>query len=156
KLISIYAYGEHSPPPSVRVDPQVVVSVATSMTVGGYTTDALIDGWRKQGAQIGVREYYGVYPWDRDLPGQSRTTYPAYMKRSIPHLYQQGARFLTAESSDNWGAAGLSYYLMARLLWDPREADKTEALVNDFLDRAFGPARKPMAEFYQLIDTVNR
>lgn len=156
KRIGIYAYGEHAPPPRLRVDRQIVVNVATSMTVGDYTTDQLIDGWRRQGAQIGIREYYGVYPWDRDLPGRCHMADLEYLKKSIPHFYQKGARFLTAESSDNWGVAGLGYYLTARLLWDVREADRVEALANDFLDKAFGQARQPMAEFYRLIDAASR
>src|SRR5262249_11207046 len=61
-------------------------------------------------------------------------------------------RFLIAESSDSWGVTGLGYYLTARLLWDVREEDRVAALVDDFLDKAFGPARKPVAEFYRLID----
>lgn len=156
KLLSIYAYAEHSPPPNIRVDSQIVTNVATSMTMGGFSTDQLIEGWHKQGAQLGIREYYGVYPWDQDLPGGCRMADLGYLKKSIPRFYRQGARFMTAESSDNWGVAGLGYYLTARLLWDVREADKVEALAADFLDKAFGPARKPMAEFYRLIDASSK
>jgi hypothetical protein len=156
RLISIYAYGEHSPPPRVRADSQLVVNIATSMTVGDFTTDQLIDGWRKQGAQLGIREYYGVYPWDFDLPGKAHMADVEYLKKSIPRFHKQGARFLIAESSDSWGVTGLGYYLTARLLWDVREADRVSALVDDFLDKAFGPARKPIAEFYRLIDARSR
>lgn len=156
KLISIYAYAEHAAPPHIKVDPQVVVNVATCMTLGNFTTDELIDGWRKQGAQIGIREYYGVYPWDRDLPGQPRMADRRLLKESIMRFYQKGARFLVAESSDDWGVTGLGYYLTARMLWDVREADRINALTDDFLDKAFGRARKPMAEFYRLIDAACR
>jgi hypothetical protein len=154
KWISIYAYAAHAPPPHVQVDAQVVVNVATCMTTGGYTTDELIDGWRKQGAQLGIREYYGVYPWDRDLPGQPRAADLGLLAESTRHFHRQGARFLCAESSDNWGVAGPGYYLLARLLWDLREADRVAALRDDFLDKAFGSARKPMAEFYRHIDAA--
>jgi hypothetical protein len=152
KLISIYTYADHSPPPRVRVDPQIVANVATAMTVGGHSTEELIDGWRKQGARLGIREYFGVYPWDFDLPGKAHMADLGYLKKSIPEFHRQGARFLSAESSDSWGVTGLGYYLTARLLWNVAEAERMEALVEDFLDRAFGPARKPMAEFYRLID----
>ena len=63
-----------------------------------------------------------------------------------------GARFLTAESGDNWGPNGLGYYVAARLLWDIRESDRVDETVNDFLDKSFGAARAPMAKFYELID----
>lgn len=154
KLISTYAYAEHAPPPTIKVNPLVVVCVATAMTSGDYSTDELVDGWRKQGARLGIREYYGVFPWDHDLPGKCRLADLEYLRQSIPRFYQQGARFLIAESSDNWGVAGLGYYLMARMLWDVREANRVEALKDDFLDKAFGSARKPMAEFYRLIDAA--
>jgi hypothetical protein len=156
KLIGVYAYGEHSPPPHVRVDPQVVVNVATSMTIGDFTTDRLIDGWRRQGAQIGIREYHGVYPWDRDLPGKANLANLAYTRESTRRFYDKGARFLTSESSNSWAVTGLGYYLAARMLWDVRETSRVEALTDDFFDKAFGPARKPMAEFYRLIDAASQ
>lgn len=152
KLIGVYAYAEHAVPPRIRVDPMVVVNVATAMTMGDYTTDELVDGWHQAGARIGVRDYYGVFPWDFDLPGRLRMADLAYIKKSIPHYYERGARFMTAESSDSWGVGGLGYYLTARLLWDVREAARVEELTNDFLDKSFGRARETMAEFYRLID----
>lgn len=155
KLISIYAYAEHAPPPTIQVDPQVVVNVATTLTLGNYTTDEIIDGWRKQGAQIGIREYYGVYPWDRDLPGQPRMANLRLLQESTAHFYREGARYLVAESSDCWGVTGLGYYVTARMLWDVGETDRVDELTDDFLDKAFGQARGPMAEFYRLIDAAS-
>lgn len=156
KYVGMYAYSQHSPPPSIKVHPRVVINVATSFITGGYTVDQLLDGWQKQGATVGIREYYSVHPWDRDLPGRARGANPNYLKTTIPHFHAKGARFLSAESSDNWGCNGLGYYLAARILWDLREADRIDALKADFLDKAFGPARGPMAEFYRRIDAANR
>jgi hypothetical protein len=130
--------------------------VATSFITGGHTVDKLLHGWRKQGATLGIREYYSVNTWDRDLPGAARGGRLAYLRQTIPHFHSEGARFLSAESSDNWGPNGLGYYLAARMLWDVGEAERLEPLVADFLDRAFGPAREPMAKFYQLLDGDKR
>lgn len=156
KLISIYAYAAHASPPSIKVDSQVVVNVATCMTLGNETTDEIIDGWRKQGATIGIREYYGCYPWDRDLPGQARMADLKLIQNTIPHFHERGARFMVAESSDAWGVTGLGYYLTARLLWDVKETHQIDALKADFFDKAFGPARQTMTEFYRLIDASSR
>jgi hypothetical protein len=43
-------------------------------------------------------------------------------------------------------------------MWDVNEAGRVDELIDDFLDRAFGPAREPMREFYRLIalDTQRR
>jgi hypothetical protein len=151
-LVGMYAYNYHSPPPHIRAHPQVVISVATAFLKGGHTLDELIAGWSAQGARLGIREYYSVNTWDRDLPGAARGGNLDYLRRTIPAFHAQGARFLSAESSDNWGPNGLGYYLAARLLWNPQEATQADALVEDFLARAFGPAREPMREFYRQLD----
>jgi hypothetical protein len=152
KLVGIYAYNFHSPPPSIKVHPNVIVSVATAFIKGGMTVDEIMDGWRKQGATLGVREYYSVNTWDRDQPGHARGGNLAYLARTIPEFHQKGARFLSAESSDNWGPNGLGYYLAARMMWDVREANNLDKLVEDFLARCFGPVKEPMREFYNQLD----
>ena len=156
KYVGMYAYSQHSPPPGIRVHPNVIISVATGFIRGGYTVDQLIEGWARQGATLGIREYYNVNVWERDLPGKPRAANTAYLARTIPHFHALGARFLSAESGDAWGPCGLGYYLAARMLWDVGEAERAEALIDDFLTRAFGPAREPMAEFYRLIDGASR
>ncbi len=156
KYVGMYAYNYHSPPPSILVHPNVIISVATAFIKGGYSLDELIAGWSKQGATIGMREYYAVFPWDHDLPGQARGSDLDYLRRTIPEFHAKGARFLSAESSDNWGANGLGYYVASRILWDLDEAENVDRIVDDFLTRAFGPAKKPMTRFYELINGSNK
>jgi len=151
RLVGMYAYSEHSPPPSIKAHPNVVISVATGFIRGGFTVDQLMGGWGKQVRMLGVREYYSVNPWDRDLPGAARGGRLNYLKQTIPHFQAKGARFLSAESSDNWGPNGLGYFVAARLMWDPKEAGNVETLVAEFLDNCFGPAKRPMAEFYRML-----
>jgi len=156
KLVGMYAYNEHSPPPSIPAHPAVVISVATGFIKGGFTMDQLLDGWSKRATTLGIREYYSVHTWDRDLPGAARGGNVEYLRRTIPHFHEQSARYLSAESSDNWGPNGLGYYLAARMLWDVREAQRTDALTAEFLEKCFGPAREPMAKFYALLDGAKR
>lgn len=155
-LVGMYAYNFHSPPPAIRVHSNVVISVACGFIKGGYTVEQLIGGWAGQGATLGIREYFSVNTWDRDLPGKARPTRLEYLARTIPQFHAMGARFYSAESSDNWGPNGLGYYLASRILWDTNEAGRVDAIVDDFLSRAFGPARGPMAKFYQAISGTNR
>ncbi|NOY80103.1 MAG: DUF4838 domain-containing protein [Kiritimatiellaeota bacterium] len=152
RFVGMYAYNFHSPPPNIRAAPNVVVSVATAFLKGGLTLDEIIEGWSRQGAMLGIREYYSVNTWDRDLPGQSRGANPDYLARTIPAFHRQGARFLSAESGDCWGPNGLGHYLAARFLWNVDEAGKIEALKEDFFRRAFGAAATPMKEFYAQLD----
>ncbi|MHC4401531.1 MAG: DUF4838 domain-containing protein [Planctomycetota bacterium] len=152
KLVGMYAYNYHSPPPTIEPHPQVVVSVATAFLKGGLTLDEIIDGWSERGTTLGIREYYSVNTWDRDMPAATRGSNLDYLKRTIPQFHGRGARFMSAESSDNWGPNGLGYYLAARMLWDVDEAQRVDDLVDDFLSRSFGPAKEPMVEFYGQLD----
>jgi hypothetical protein len=151
RLVGMYAYSQHSPPPSIKAHPNVVISTATAFITGGFTIDQLMDGWSKKASTLGIREYYSVNTWDRDLPGSARGGRLDYLKRTIPHFHEKGARFLSAESSDNWGPNGLGYFAAARMMWNVKEADKVDALVAEFLENCFGPAKEPMAEFYKML-----
>lgn len=151
-LVGMYAYNYHSPAPNISAHPQVIIGVATAFIKGGQTLDDLLQGWSAKARMIGIREYYSIHPWDHDLPGAARAANPAYLARTIPEFHAKGARFMSAESSDNWGPNGLGFYLAARMLWDVAEAKQVAELTDDFLARAFGPAKEPMREFYRQID----
>ncbi|HPP08082.1 MAG TPA: DUF4838 domain-containing protein [bacterium] len=156
KYVGMYAYNMHSPPPNIRVHPNVIISVATAFIRGGYTVDQLIEGWAKKGATIGIREYYGVNVWDRDLPGSPKASGVNSLAKSIADFHSKGARFLSAESSDNWGPNGLGYYVASRVLWDVDEVKRVDELKKDFFEKMFGPAKDKMEEFYHLIDRDNK
>ncbi|HBL47822.1 DUF4838 domain-containing protein [Gimesia sp.] len=152
RYVGMYAYAYHSPPPAIKVHPNVIISVATGFLRGGNTLDEIINGWSKQGARIGIREYYSVYTWDHDMPGLARGSRIDYLKSTIPRFHQQGAQYMSAESSDNWGPNGLGYYLAARMLWNLDEAQKTDQLTDDFLTLCFNKAKAPMTQFYEQLD----
>lgn len=155
KYVGIYAYNMHSPPPSIKVHPNVVISVATAFMKGGYTLNDIIEGWSSKGAILGIREYLSVNTWDRDLPGKSHGSNIDYIKKNIPYFYSKGARFYSSESGDNWGCNGLGYYIASRLLWDTSQAENVDEIIDDFLTRSFGPTKEPMSKFYKLIDGSN-
>jgi hypothetical protein len=150
KLIGMYAYNMHSPPPSIKVHPQVVINVATAFIKEGWTVDQLIDGWNKQGATIGIREYYYAGP----QPGVGRGTDSEYLERMTGHFYRSGAHHMTAEASDAWAPGGLEYYIAANRMWDTK-AD-VGALKDDFFRNAFSGAETEMRQFYQLLDGSKR
>ena len=153
KIIGIYAYNMHSPPPTnVQVDPHVVASIATAFISGGFTVDQLLAGWQAKGATDGIREYYCINPWDRNLPGAAYASNLDYLQQTIPHYYSKGARFMSAESGDCWGAAGLGYYFASRLLWNVGDAKNHKAITADFFEKAFGAAKEPMMAYYSHLD----
>ncbi len=153
KFVGMYGYSHHSPPPQIDVHPNVIVSLATAYIRGGYTFEDMLDGWSKRANMIGIREYYGLWEWQYSLPGSGpNAANTEYLRETIPYFHSRGARFINAESNDTWGGYGLGYYLAARMLWDVDEARSMDDLIEDFLEKAFGAAKGPMAEFYALID----
>lgn len=155
KYVGMYAYNEHSPPPKIKADPHVIVSVTTAFLRGGYTFDQIIEGWQAQGATTGVYDYLSVVAWDWNLPRGGKAGRIAAVQSSLPRYHQQGARFYDAESGDCWGPCGLGYFLASRLMWDVDEAERTDEIVDDFLARSFLSAQEPMREFYRLINQDN-
>ena len=153
KKIGFYAYNFHSPPPTIKVHPNVVVSIATAFIKGGFSVEQLVAGWQKQGATLGIREYYSIITWDGDLPARARASQLDYLQKTIPQFHAQGARFLTAESSDNWGPNGLGYYAASRFLWNTKEAAHADEIRDEFLTKSFGAAKPVMTEFYRVLTT---
>lgn len=152
KYVGMYAYNRHCPPPSIAVDPHVIISSTTAFITGGFTQDQIVEGWKAKGATIGIYDYYSVVDWDWNLPRRAKASRPQQIAESIRSFYGQGARFYDCESGDCWGPCGLGYYLAARVMWDIAEADRVQEMTEDFLTRAFGPAREPMGDFYQLLN----
>ena len=152
KYVGMYAYNRHCPPPSIAVDPHVIVSSTTAFITGGFTQEQIIDGWQAKGATIGIYDYYSVVNWDWNLPGRAKAARPHNAADSIRYFYNKGARFYDCESGDCWGPCGLGYYIAARVMWDIEEADQVKDLTEDFLTRAFGPANEPMRDYYDLLN----
>ncbi|MES2570459.1 MAG: DUF4838 domain-containing protein, partial [Verrucomicrobiota bacterium] len=151
KYVGLYAYNQHCAPPRLEVHPKVIPSATTAFLTGGFTFEQVIRGWQARGATMGVYDYLSVVDWDWNLPRGGAASRPRRTADLIAQVHGFGARFYDAESGDCWGPCGLGYYVASRVLWDVREAQNVDAIVADFLEKAFGAARKPMGEFYSLI-----
>jgi hypothetical protein len=156
RLVGMYAYNYHSSPPSIDVRPNVCIVAATAFIKDGRTIDEIVSGWSEKGATIGIREYYSVNTWDRDLPGAARGSNLEYLATSIPKFHRQGARFMNSESSDNWGCNGPGYYFASHALWDLRASEQRDIIVDDFLNLSFGAASGTMRDYYELIGGENK
>lgn len=154
KYVGTYAYNYHSPPPTVKVHPNVVVSLATAFIKGDQTFDEILTGWSKKADLIGIREYYGLPVWHQSMPGTGKAGRPLSLAETIRAQHAAGARFINAESDDAWGPNGLGYYLASRLLWDVDTP--VDAVIDDFLSNGFGEAQEPMREFYDFIGSGPR
>ncbi len=150
KYVGIYAYNQHAAPPKQKVHPNLIPSATTAFIGGGFSFDQVVSGWQKQGATMGVYDYLSVVDWDWNLPRGGAAARLKHITEFLPKIHKMGARFYDAESGDCWGPCGLGYYVASRVLWDVNDGKRGQAIVDDFLSKAFGTAEKPMREFYHL------
>ena len=150
KKVALYAYNRHSPPPSVKVDRDVVVMVATQFLKDGWSAEALMSEWGRR-AVIGVREYYFNR---RGAPGAGGAANVPYLSASVPKYHSLGAQYVTAETSDSWAAGLVGLNVAAELMWNVK-AD-FEAVKADVVGSAFPSAKGEMREFFDLIDGERR
>jgi hypothetical protein len=161
RFVGMYAYNQHAEPPTVAVHPNVVVFAANGFLPAGRSVLDILRGWRAMGQReggtlLGVREYYSVNTWDRDLPGKARATSPGAVAESLSTYYSLGARFFITEAGDGWGPHGLAYWTAAASLWTADQPADAESYLRDFLSHAFGGAATPMREFYAYLDKKNQ
>ncbi len=155
KYVGIYAYNHHSAPPNIEVHPNVVVSVATSFVHASFSVEELVRKWSRQGAMIGIRDYYDTFVWHQGLPPSGKGGNLNYLLDRVPFFHINGARLMNANSVDSWPINGLGYYVSANLLWDISLTDQVEDIIEDFLEKAFGEAKEPMRNFYELVGRGN-
>lgn len=144
--VGCMAYSAYSQPPSFKLHPNVFVQVTTAYRRTDLTLAEQLAGFKKAGSRAGIREYFSVYQWDWDAKPPKGKLSPAKIGEQMKHYSELGVESINAESSNNWGPRGLSYYLAAQLMWDVKV--DTRALARDFFDTAFGPAAKPMERYY--------
>lgn len=146
-LIGCYAYSAYAHPPSFDLHPAVYVQVASAFRRTPLSLEEQLREFGAKTPHLGIREYFGVYQWDWDLPDPGNLE-PETLARTLRSYRSSGVTAVNAEASCNWGPRGLGYYLAAQLLWDI-DADPS-AILRDFYDLAFGPAALPMQRYYAL------
>lgn len=159
RYVGMYAYFQHQAAPK-HIEPHanVIVSFATRFLFTGRTVEALMETWRQSGLRLmGIREYYGCHYFDYGLPRLSvQGASLGYIRDSIPEYYRNGARFFTAESTNDWGMLGLGHFIATRLLWDIDDAGRVDAYSDEFVENMFGSAVQPMTEFFDILNGENR
>ncbi|MCS7239432.1 MAG: DUF4838 domain-containing protein [Thermoguttaceae bacterium] len=147
KWVGLYAYAGHSDPPRFPLEPNVYVKVTTGFRYTKLSFEEQVARFRQLGSRVGVYDYFSVYPWDWDLPGVAKAGRPRELAAAIKHYAQLGLFTYDAESSCNWGPNGPGYWLAAQLMWDP--SIEAGCLLDEFCQKAFGPAASPMRRLYE-------
>lgn len=108
----------------------------------------ILDEWLELSPHLFVYEYYSIggmgranLPWP--LVHTMRTDIPYYRDRGVEGFYTQ-------LSADLWHRLGLNYYLAAKLCWN---ADlDVDALLDDYFEKFYGPAGKPMKDYFMAME----
>jgi hypothetical protein len=145
KLIAMYGYAGTSIPPNIKARDNVIIFIATAFNRAGF--EKSLEGWSQKAKHLGIRDYYNVIIWNRDMPRWQIDK----MRQRIPYYYQRGAIAMNAESGNQWAPEGLNYYIASKLLWDT-EAD-VDALLEDFYIRCWGKAAPVMKRYYERFKT---
>ena len=146
KYVGLYAYAHHADPPSFALEPNVYVQITTGFRYTKLSWEDQIRAFRQRGAQVGVYDYFSVYPWDWDLPGAAKAGRFFELAQAIREYHRLGLSTYDAESSCNWGPNGPGYWMAAHLMWNPRL--DAQSLFEDFCTKAFGEAADPMRRLY--------
>jgi hypothetical protein len=160
KRVAMLAYSDTSPAPTVPVDPEVIVVVATAYMPGGLSVQDVYDGYRLQGAKLlGSYDYLSVFPLDHNVTGVSKVSRPSYWPSAVAESLALGSpdlRFYVGESSDATTVVdGLGFWVLARLFYAPQESDlagQVQTLLDDFFTKAFGDLGADMRSFYEMVD----
>jgi hypothetical protein len=107
---------------------------------------AMLEKWSKvmQGRLVIYDYDQSMLVW-RDLPNPSHQAF----RRDVKHYQRVGILGVDTESRGATATTLTNLYLRGQLLWDP--AADTDALLAEFYQRFYGPAAKPMADYWNTV-----
>lgn len=143
KMVSMYAYINHSTPPvRTPVSPYVVIFFTTSVYCGGHGIgDAHCASRMRMKADLAewARVCPNVYIYEYDpVPGNVELPWPLYgaRTREMPVYRAMGIQGISMESHCSWATLSPNHWVSARGLWD---ADlSVETLLQDYCRGFFG------------------
>jgi len=150
KFIGCFAYWGVEPVPAriPRLEPNVFVGITQDCSQH-FDTEyrdkdyAFLADWQKVASHVGKYDYYG-------LGAIAPRYYPRLIAEDIKHSKAIGLEGFHAEAFPQWAVFGPQIYLAARLQWDP--SLDTDALLDEYFDKLYGPAGHEMAAFYQVLE----
>jgi hypothetical protein len=154
RMVGHLAYFMHADPPSFDLEPNLFVDLGTRMDHGSYPIEDLLEIWATKAPNAGIRDYLSTFVWGQDRIRDPEAYAPAASAPGLAELFRKyydlGYRYFRGESALNFAIYGPGYYTGFRTLWDTSSDEM--ALMEDYLEKAFGPAKEPMRKFYELMD----
>jgi len=146
-LLTTYAYANvRQAPPSIRIEPNVVVTIVTKSyrwvsPVWAQQEKALLQAWSDTGAKWMVHDwsFSGVSP--REYTRQFALFYQWAEKNGVFGSYTEWS------VGEAWYLDGPKYWIMRQLLSDPHQ--DVDALWKQYCDDMYGPASETMYRFFQ-------
>ncbi len=143
--IGLYAYNFHANPPLLKLESNIVVLIATTMSQSKFRLNELIGLWQKKGVSLGIRDYLGVIAWDWDMPGKPNGAKISYVNK-IKEFYAAGSKYYSAETNNGWISRGLGHYIAASLLMNINS--DINQLEHEFYVNMFGKANQHMKKMF--------
>ncbi|HVF11382.1 MAG TPA: DUF4838 domain-containing protein [Abditibacteriaceae bacterium] len=138
--VNLYAYADHSAPPSFALEPNVYVTIIPyGFNYSGLQPDEFIRAWGHKTPRLSLYDYWSIPDWTWDQPSFNYLETP---KDKIGFWHANRVEGFASESTFGAGAMGVAWYLSSRLLWDPKA--NQQAILDGFYRKSFGPAAAPM------------
>ena len=140
--VVMLAYAQRSDPPTFALEPNFIVQPAFAFRYGrktaGLSTEDWLAAWKAKGCTMAVYDYWSIPDWEHDEP----TFNYLELAKKLRNFYANNIKGVSAESTYSAGAMGLGLYVAAHLMWDINLDE--HALIEEWYDKAFGPAKAPM------------
>ena len=165
KLIGTGAYSTFREPPTIDIEPNVIIDFTTMgrnylrpLTDPTDEANALVmrqlRGWLDKTPRVRMYEYHSSGGL-----GIGYLPMPAWraLCEELPELVSMGVQGMYSEhfpSEQNAASLGLTRYVFARSLWEPGQS--FEHLLAEFCDANFGPASKAMQDFFLTYESAIR
>jgi hypothetical protein len=157
KMVGQLAYAQHADPPSFKLEPNVHIEWADGLNLSHLSSGEQFTLWPKYSDNRGIYEYFSLYQWGQERIRENAASGVASsvpgMTKKLRSFISWGMKSFSAESSCNFGKFGPGYYAALRVMWD--EKTDVSALMDDFYDKAFGPAATPMKRYYERLDPAS-
>jgi hypothetical protein len=149
RYVSVYSYALYAGIPTISLNPNILAEIGIAYNYTPLSLQERIDGLVGKGIKVGIRDYLDVWGWWEDDPALNGFD----KAQSIKYYHDNGIDVYHAESLDSWGATGLTYYMVSKLLWD--SSLNLDDVADDFYEKAFGAASAVMKEYYENLNTDN-
>lgn len=149
KGCGMFAYTFYNKPPVKieRLEPNLYVSFVYQ-SAAHRAPDQLqewresVDGWKKLGAKLVIREGWGNHYYF-DMP----LLHPRQIIDNTAEAYRLGFVAAYGEGSKNFATVAPNYWALTRMLWNPtRDGD---AVMPEFYRSAYGPVAQQMEAYFR-------